>query len=189
MTGAATLSRQVAELQAVLDSVLEHRELLGTIANQVERVFRAGNKVLTCGNGGSAAQAMHLVAELVGRYKSDRRAFPAIYLGGGAPLSTCIANDYANDEIFARPLASLAQSGDLLVCFTTSGNSPNIIRALSTANSLGLHSLALLGGGGGRAKGLATFEVVVPSSDTARIQEAHLFLLHWLCEQLDASEI
>ncbi len=146
-----------------------------------------GACVLACGNGGSAAEALHLATELVGRYNAERRPLPALALPADGTLLTCIANDYAADMIFARQVAALGRPGDLLVGLTTSGKSPNVIAAVRTAKEQGLSTLALLGKGGGALAGLAEREWIVPSRSTARIQEAHLFFIHVVCEYIDAA--
>lgn len=160
---------------------------LDAVAEGVVTCLRSGGSLLTCGNGGSAAQARHLVTELLGRFRSDRRSLPATFLGGDASLLTCIANDFGWDHTFARPLSGLGRAGDVLVAFSTSGDSGNVVRALEVARELGLRSFALLGKTGGRCKGLATWELVVPSDSTPRIQEIHLVVLHYLCEAIEAA--
>jgi D-sedoheptulose 7-phosphate isomerase len=147
--------------------------------------LRAGGKILTCGNGGSAADAMHLAEELVGRFKNSRRSLPAISLNADATLLTCIGNDFGFDEIFSRQLESLANENDLLVCFSTSGNSPNILRALETAKAKRVKSVALLGKGGGKAKGKADLELIIANNDGGRVQEAHTLILHALLEVIE----
>ena len=148
--------------------------------------LRRGNKVLVCGNGGSASEAQHLAAELVGRYKSDRRAFPAIAFTDG-PILTSLGNDFGFAGVFSRQVEALGAPGDLLVIFTTSGNSPNVLGALETAKARGLESIAFLGKGGGAAKGLAGCEILVQSPETARVQEAHQFLLHCIMDVVEAA--
>lgn len=151
--------------------------LLGCLQN--------GGKLLTCGNGGSAADAMHLAEELVGRYSRNRVALPAISLNSDTTSITCIGNDYGFDFIFSRAVEALGKPGDLLVCFTTSGNSQNVLNAIDAASQRGLKTILLTGKDGGRAKGKATVEVVVPSDNTARIQEVHTMVLHQWLERVD----
>ena len=182
-----SLASSIQAAEEVLASMRAHEMPLDRAALGIAEALRNGHKVLTCGNGGSAAQAAHLTTELVGRFHSSRRPLPALFLGGDASLITCIANDFSWDEVFSRPLQALAQAGDVVVCFSTSGNGKNLARALSTAQDLGLSSLALLGKGGGDARGRASWEIIIDSDDTARIQEAHLFLLHCLCERLEGA--
>jgi D-sedoheptulose 7-phosphate isomerase len=184
-TASATLEEQIRAAQATLGGLVAHRDVLDRAAAAIVAALRGGGKLLACGNGGSAAQAQHLVTELVGRYLSNRRSLPAVFLGGDAGMMSCIGNDFSFDDVFARPLSSLGAPGDVLVCFTTSGDPENVLRALEVARQRSIDSLALLGKGGGRAGGLATWDVVVESVDTARIQEAHQFILHWICDRIE----
>lgn len=147
----------------------------------IQRAIASGHKLLTAGNGGSAADALHLAEELVGRFDKDRISLPAIALCADASLLTCIANDFGFDQVFSRQVEGLGRPGDVLVIFSTSGNSANIVAALQAAKSRQLHTIAVLGKNGGAAKGLADHELIVPSDVTARIQEVHTFILHaWL---------
>jgi D-sedoheptulose 7-phosphate isomerase len=141
----------------------------------------SGKKLLTAGNGGSAADALHLAEELVGRFEKERPSLPAVCLNADPTLLTCIGNDYGFDRLFSRQVEGLGQPGDVLVVFTTSGNSRNLIAALDAARQKGLRTIALLGKSGGAAKGNADLEIIIPSQNTARIQEIHTFILHcWL---------
>lgn len=143
-----------------------------------------GGKLLICGNGGSAAEAQRLAGELVGRYLHDRAPLPAIALNADSAVLTCIGNDYDYHEVFSRQVLALGRKGDVLVVFTTSGNSPNVLRALETARRMGIDSIAFLGRGGS-ARELATCALNVPHSATARVQEAHQFLLHCLMDGIE----
>ncbi|MDW8344443.1 MAG: SIS domain-containing protein [Verrucomicrobiae bacterium] len=147
--------------------------------------LRSGGKILTCGNGGSAADALHLAEELVGRFARDRHPLPALALNADPTLLTCIGNDYGFEHVFARQVTALAEPRDLLVVFSSSGNSPNIVHALKAARERGCRSVALLGKTGGAARGLADIEWIVAGTDTARIQEAHTFILHSLLEAIE----
>ena len=179
------VQQQYNELvQAVADaqsSLAEVERCAQFIADALE----AGGKVLTAGNGGSAADALHLSEELVGRYKNNRRALPAIALAADGTALTCIGNDFGFDQIFARQVEALGAPGDVLVLFTSSGNSQNLIRALETAKSRGVRTVALLGRGGGKLKGLADIEWLVPSSIGARVQELHGWVLHVILEVVE----
>jgi len=137
---------------------------------------------LTLGNGGSAADAVHLSEELLGRYRDDRPALAALSLVSDAPALTCIANDYGFEEIFARQVEALCRPGDVVVAFSTSGNSENVVRALQAARAHGAKTLGLLGRDGGRCLALCDAALVVPSTNTARIQEVHGLALHVICE-------
>ena len=175
------------DLRTVLDRLTDQEAAIDAAVEGVVARLRAGGSLLACGNGGSASQAQHLVTELVGRYRSDRRSLPAVFLGGDVGLTTCIANDFGWEETFARPLSGIARTDDVLVAFSTSGDSTNVARALEVAREIGVASFALLGKGGGRCRGAATWELVVPSADTARIQEIHLLVLHHLCDRIEAA--
>lgn len=142
-------------------------------------------KILTCGNGGSATDAMHLAEELVGRYRKNRRALPAVALVTDGSALSCIANDWEWNYVFSRQVEALGKAGDMLVVFSTSGNSPSIVGALETARKIGLKTVAFLGKDGGKCKGMADYEVIVPSSNTARIQEIHTWILHAMLEWIE----
>ncbi len=179
------LNKLVAESCATMQSLLAQAGKFEQIATAICTTLKAGGKLLTCGNGGSAADAMHMAEELVGRYTRNRRSLPAICLNADPTLLTCIANDFGFDEVFARQIEGLGSKGDLLVCFTSSGNSPNILRAFEAAKARGVTTVALLGKGGGKAKGKADLELIVGSNDTARVQEAHTLLLHAFLERIE----
>lgn len=147
--------------------------------------FARGGKMLACGNGGSAADSAHLTAEFTGRFILDRRPYPAICLSAEMSYITAVANDYGYEEVFSRQIRAFAQKGDVLLAFTTSGNSPNVLRALEAARELGVTTITFLGRGGGKARGQADIELLVPQTITARIQEAHKVLLHGLCEEVE----
>lgn len=151
--------------------------------------LKAGNKVLSCGNGGSAADAQHFSSELLNRFDKDRPSLPAIALTTDSSTLTSIANDYHYDQIFAKQLSSLGQQGDILLAISTSGNSPNIITAIDMAQQRGMRVVALTGRDGGKmAKQITAndVEIRVPANVTARIQEVHLLAIHVLCTLIDA---
>jgi phosphoheptose isomerase len=155
-------------------------------ADLIEQCLRAGNKLLVCGNGGSAADAAHFATELVVRFARDRRAQPAICLASDGGLLTAAANDYGFNEIFARQVAAFGQPGDALICLTTSGKSKNVVRALEEAKARKLKTIAFLGRDGGSTIGMADVDLLVRSDSTARVQEAHQLLLHVLCETIES---
>ena len=159
---------------------------IGEAADSIADCLCAGRKLLVCGNGGSAADGADFSAEFGCRFITDRRPYPALNLAQGGSLMSAIGNDYSFDEVFARQVAGLGQHGDVLVAITTSGNSKNILRALEEGKARGLTTVALLGRDGGVAKGLAEIELLVRNDTTARIQEAHKFLLHVICGIVDA---
>lgn len=149
--------------------------------------LRRSNKLITCGNGGSAAEAQHLTTELVGRYQGNRISLPAVSLTSDGTLMSCIGNDFGWDQVFVRQLEGLARPGDLLVCLSSSGQSRDLVTVLEAARVRGIESIALLGKGGGACRGLATIDVIVPSDRTASVQEAHLFLIHHFCERIEGA--
>ncbi|MCF3652079.1 D-sedoheptulose-7-phosphate isomerase [Synoicihabitans lomoniglobus] len=175
------ISTLLAELIATLE---ESRRLIPAIeaaGHEIRTALRAKRRIYTAGNGGSAADAMHLAEELIGRFDRERPSLPAIPLCSDSATLTCIANDYGFEKIFSRQIEGLGQSGDILVIFSTSGKSLNIITALQVARDRGLRTIAVLGKDGGPSKLIADHAIVVPSQSTARIQEVHTFILHaWL---------
>lgn len=171
-------------LQEIVGDTATFDTLLSIHGTLVARFF-AGSKVLLAGNGGSAADAQHFAAELVGRYKRERRGYPAIALSTDTSVLTAIGNDYSFNEIFSRQVDALGKKGDIFIGFSTSGNSENIIKAIKKAQEKELTTMAFLGKGGGATKGLSDYEVIVPSDNTPRIQEVHGLMIHMLCEELD----
>ena len=176
------LKSAAAAASETLRSLVDLDAQVGKGADLITECLRAGNKMLVCGNGGSAADAAHFATEFVVRFRHDRPAYPAIALTSDGGLLTAAGNDYGFDEIFARQVAAYGAQNDLLICLTTSGNSENVNRALAEAKRRQLKTIALLGRDGGATLGQADVELVVKSESTARIQEAHKFLLHVLCE-------
>lgn len=151
-------------------------------------VLKRGGRVLTCGNGGSAADAQHLAEELSGRYRGDRQPFSGICLAADASALTCIANDYGYEQVFSRQVEAHGRQGDLLIGFSTSGQSLNVLRALQAARARGMTTVGLLGKTGGAARAWCDHAFVVPSDDTARIQEMHGWLLHVFLEYVEEQE-
>jgi len=175
-------------LQAALattESLAALEEDLLRAAALVRACLLSGHKLLVAGNGGSAADGMDFSTEYTCRYSGDRRPYPAINLATDGTLLAAIGNDYAFEEVFARQVWAYGQPGDVLVVYSTSGRSPNILRALDEAKARGLQSIAFLGHDGGPAAGRATVDLIVRAEVTARIQEAHKFLAHCICEQVD----
>jgi D-sedoheptulose 7-phosphate isomerase len=158
---------------------------LAAICAAVVDVLRAGGRVLTAGNGGSAAEAMHMAEELVGRYRGNRRSLPGIALTADGTAMTCIGNDFGFDHVFSRQVEGLGKEGDLLVVFSTSGNAANLRLAVDTARLHGLRTVCVLGRDGGALAGLGDLEICVPGDDTARIQEAHQVILHLILEEVE----
>lgn len=151
------------------------------------RALKAGRKILVCGNGGSAAEAQHIAAEFVGRFKKERKSLPAISLTTDTSILTAVANDYSFDIVFSRQVEGLGNRGDLLFLLSTSGNSKNCVAACETAKAKGIKTVAFTGEGGGKLKSMADTCFMVPSKVTSHVQEVHLVVLHAICEYADAS--
>src|SRR5438045_3722724 len=176
------LKSAIASANQTLQSVAVLESQITKAADLIVDGLTGKKKVLACGNGGSAADAADFTTEFACRFVEDRRPYPALNLSQGGSLLTATANDYGFEQIFARQIRAFANSGDVLVAITTSGKSKNIRRALEEAKSSRLKSIALLGRDGGTCRGIADVDLIVTSNSTARIQEAHKFLLHVLCE-------
>ncbi len=181
-----------ASFKSGLEEHLELFNRLASVADAVEKAallittaLSAGQKIMLCGNGGSAADSQHLAAEFVGRFVKDRRPLAAIALSTDTSALTSIANDYSFDDVFYRQVLGLGKAGDCLVAISTSGNSRNIIRATEAARSANIRVIGLLGRDGGALRGLCDIPIVVPSATTARIQEAHIFIGHTLCGMVE----
>lgn len=181
--------------QTIGASLDEHLEVIRSLADDADNIeacaklifdtFQAGNKVLICGNGGSAADSQHLAAEFAGRYETERRAYPAIALTTDTSALTAVANDYGFERVFARQVEALAAEGDCLIAISTSGNSPNIIAAVMEARRRGCKVIGLSGAKGKKLASLCDNVILVPSERTARIQEAHITIAHMWCEMVD----
>jgi D-sedoheptulose 7-phosphate isomerase len=182
----SNLDQAINDSARTLDSLKDMDPQVRRAADLIEQSFSAGNKLLVCGNGGSATDASHFATELVVRFAKDRRALPAICLASDCGILTAAGNDYGFDEIFARQVAALGQPGDVLVCLTTSGKSKNVIRALEEGKARKLKTIAFLGRDGGSSIGIADIDLLVRNDSTARVQEAHQLLLHVLCEMIEA---
>ena len=184
-------------MKSVIKQELEaHQVVVELVINSLEEqiyeasklcvdTLKQGNKILICGNGGSAADAQHFAAELTGRYKTERRGLPAIALTTDTSALTAIGNDYGYDKIFDRQVESLAIKGDLVIGISTSGNSENVVKALSLAKELDCKTIGLTGKTGGTMNEVSDVSVVIPSNDTARIQEMHILIIHIICQIID----
>ncbi|MEI7011672.1 D-sedoheptulose 7-phosphate isomerase [Leptospira licerasiae] len=166
--------------KAVLDTLLPGIEEAGKLASEV---LKKGNTILFCGNGGSSCDASHIAAELVVRYKSgnERRALPALALNADSAVLTACSNDYGYEFVFSRQVEAFGRPGDLLVGLSTSGNSKNVIAAMESAKKIGMKTISFLGGDGGKMKGMADLDLIIPRKETARIQESHILIGHILC--------
>ncbi len=168
--------------KAVADTLAD--KILEAI-NMTRASFQKGGKLLLMGNGGSAADAQHIAAEFVGRYKKERRPVAALALTVDTSILTCVGNDYGYDNVFSRQVEALAHKGDVVIGISTSGNSENVIRGVDKAREIGAKTIGLLGHQGGKLKDKVDLAIVVPSKNTARIQEAHITIGHIICEILD----
>ena len=181
--------------QRIKNYLTEHTAVIAALSAELDTMtamiqlctqrLREGSKILICGNGGSAADAQHIAAELIGRFVDDRRALPAVALTTDSSALTAIANDYGYDAVFSRQVAGLGRAGDVLLSISTSGNSASVNEATQTATNLGMHTLALTGKSGGVLKSLADLALVVPSEVTAHIQECHIVVGHLLCDGIE----
>jgi len=172
-------SAKTLEKTAADDSVMENA---GEFSRAVIRTYAAGGKVMIAGNGGSAADAQHIAAELVARFYFDREGLWAEALTVNSSVLTAVANDYDYESIFSRQIESNGRPGDLFIAISTSGNSPNIVKAVRTCGEKGIYTVGLLGRGGGKLSSICDLNIIVPSDDTPRIQETHIALAHAMCE-------
>jgi D-sedoheptulose 7-phosphate isomerase len=192
MKKTANFERRISDL--IRDSIATKELLLGsretlsavaTVSKILINALKRGNKVLLFGNGGSAADAQHIAAELLGRFAFDRPALPALALSVNSSCVTAIGNDYGFDQVFSRQMEALARQGDVAIGISTSGNSPNVVRGISLAKKMGLHTVGLAGRAGGNLRNTADHCICVPSSDTPRIQECHILIGHILSEVVE----
>lgn len=182
-----------SKITDILQDAIHAKQRLVGHAEDIEQAARLlidalaqGNKVLICGNGGSAADAQHMAGELVGRFQKDRRGLPCVALTTDTSILTACANDFGYEEVFARQVEAIGAAGDVLIGISTSGNSPNVVKAFEAAASVGMQRVALTGNDGGRiAKMDGVLSIVVPSCSTQRIQEGHLTIIHVLCELVE----
>jgi D-sedoheptulose 7-phosphate isomerase len=192
MKNTADFERQIGNLIeasiATKKAILSNSQIVVTVAKVSEILVKAlkdGNKVLLFGNGGSAADAQHIAAELVGRFAFDRPALPALALSVNTSCVTAIGNDYGFDQVFSRQLEALARAGDTAIGISTSGNSANVLRAMLTARKMRLHTIALTGHTGGNLRNTVDYCICVPSKDTPRIQECHILIGHIISELVE----
>jgi D-sedoheptulose 7-phosphate isomerase len=174
--------RRSIEVKQLLLSQPTFQDQVAGAAMQIVRALRTGGKVLFFGNGGSAADAQHLAAEFTGRYLKERKALPALALHANTSAVTAIGNDYGFDLVFARQMEALGKEGDVAIGISTSGNSPNVLRALEAAKSKSIYTVALTGASGGKMKSVADCTICIPSEETPRIQECHILTGHIICE-------
>ncbi|MGA7860184.1 MAG: D-sedoheptulose 7-phosphate isomerase [Terracidiphilus sp.] len=177
----------IAEHIEVIQALRSQREVLERIACEMTRAIVGGNKVLWCGNGGSAADSQHLAAELMGRFRRERRGLPSVALTTDTSILTAIGNDYGYERVFQRQVEALCVKGDVVVGISTSGNSRNVYAALETAKQAGAFTVAFTGAGGGAMAKVADATLHIASKDTARIQEGHILSGHMLCDWIELS--
>ncbi len=183
----ADVKQRINEHISVCKSLEQCEKQMAKAAELISGAYKKGGKLLICGNGGSAADSQHFAAELVGRFMKERKALPAIALTANSSNLTAIGNDYSFDKVFERQVEALGLKQDVLVAISTSGNSQNVINAVKKAKELGMSTIALLGKGGGKLKGMCNCEIIVPSGDTQRVQEMHIFISHLVCELIENS--
>lgn len=174
---------------SIFNDLLIYEEKVNEISKLIYECFLNSGKLILCGNGGSAADAQHIAAEFVGKFEIEREPLPAIALTTDSSIITCISNDYDYDQVFSRQIKALGSSKDCLLVISTSGNSHNILKALETADKIGMTTIGFLGNDGGKASSLCKYNIIIQSTSTARIQEAHIFLLHALCGIIDQKSI
>jgi phosphoheptose isomerase len=185
LPGMTLLQTAIEDSVAAIQALSGLEKPINRAVDLVVRCLTSDHKLLICGNGGSASDATHVATEFLCRYCEDRRPYPAISLTANGEFMTAVCNDYHSDEIFARQVWGLGQAGDLLIAFTTSGKSRNVLRALEEASRKKMKSICFLGRDGGFTKGVATLDLLVQGPNTARIQEAQTLLFHVLCEAAD----
>jgi D-sedoheptulose 7-phosphate isomerase len=181
----SVFDKAIAEHLDVIAAVQQQVEVLEAVARAMAEALHRGGQILWCGNGGSAGDSQHLAAEIVGRFRRERRGLPSIALTTDTSILTAVANDYGYEAVFSRQIEALGRPGDVLVGISTSGNSHNVIAAIETAHAQGLITVAFTGEGGGRMAALADHLFAVGSRDTARVQEAHILAGHMLCDWLE----
>ncbi len=180
---------KIRESIGVKERLISLSPLIEKAVLRIKETLKSGGKVLLCGNGGSAADAQHIACEFIEKVKVTRNPLPAIALTTDTSILTAVSNDESFDEVFARQIRAIGKKGDCLIAITTSGKSPNVIRAIETAKGMGIYTIGLLGKGGGKAKELVDLAIVVPSDDTARIQESHITIGHIIAEIIEEDEV
>ena len=176
----------ITEHQAVIARLEPLLPVISDVANEMRACLARGGKILIMGNGGSAADSQHIAAEIVGRFKKERKGWPAIALTTDTSILTSVGNDYGFDFIFSRQVEALCTPLDVVIGISTSGNSKNVVKAIETAREIGAKTVALAGGTGGKLATMCDYNLTMPSDDTPRIQEAHILIGHSLCEMLEA---
>jgi D-sedoheptulose 7-phosphate isomerase len=179
------IKNHLEESISVKEKLKEQAAVIEKAAKMLIAAYKNGKKTIAFGNGGSASDAQHIIGELVGRYKIERRGLPGIALSTDTSVLTAIANDYGYDKVFERQIEANANTGDVVFAISTSGNSPNVINAIKAAKNAGCKVIGLTGKDGGKMAGMCDITLIVPSYNTPRIQEAHITIIHILCDLLD----
>ena len=185
----ATFQASIDTKEALINDTKRLEGLL-EVAEVASTTIKAGHKIMLCGNGGSAADSQHIAAELIGRFEKERRSMAAIALTTDTSALTAIGNDYGYDQVFARQVEGLGHSGDLLIGISTSGNSKNVVKAMEVAQSKGIRTVALVGDKPeGAMQAIADYVLAAPSTNTARIQECHILIMHTLCQLVESESV
>ena len=185
----ATFQASIDTKQTLINDTKRLEELL-EVAGVASSTIKAGHKIMLCGNGGSAADSQHIAAELIGRFEKERVSMAAIALTTDTSALTAIGNDYGYDQVFSRQVEGLGQSGDLLIGISTSGNSKNVVKAMKVAQSKSIRTVALVGDRtGGAMQAIADYVLAAPSTNTARIQECHILMMHTLCQLVESESV
>lgn len=182
--------KQIEDSIDVKNKIVSDKELLTVIkeaASEIVSCYKNGGKLLLCGNGGSAGDAQHIAGEMVARFRLERKALSAIAFNTNSSVVTAIGNDYEYNYIFERQVEAFGHEGDVLISISTSGNSESVVRAINKASEMGIKTVSLLGKDGGRCNDISDFSIVIPSSDTPRIQESHIMVGHIICDMVERS--
>ena len=185
----ATFQASIDTKQTLINDTKRLEELL-EVAGVASSTIKAGHKIMLCGNGGSAADSQHIAAELIGRFEKERQSMAAFALTTDTSALTAISNDYGYDQVFSRQIEGLGQSGDLLIGISTSGNSKNVVKAMEVARSKSIRTVALVGDKpDGEVQAMADYVLAAPSTNTARIQECHILMMHTLCQLVESESV
>ena len=189
MTQIELIKQRISESITLKQGLLENEKLINTVAllaNEIVNCIGSGCKLVICGNGGSASDALHFAGEIVGRFVKERKAWPAVVLNADVATMTAIANDYGYDDVFARQAEGQVKPGDVFIGISTSGNSENVYRAMLKAKEIGAKTACLVGKDGGKIGRESDYAIIVPCNVTARVQECHINIIHILCEMAEA---
>ncbi len=189
MTQIELVKQRISDSIAVKQSLLENEELINTVvslANEIITCIANGGKLVICGNGGSASDALHFAGEIVGRFVKERKAWPAVVLNADVATMTAIANDYGYDDVFARQVEGHMKLGDVFIGISTSGNSENVYRAMLKSKEIGATTACLVGKDGGKIGRESDYPIIVPCNVTARVQECHINIIHIICEMAES---